>query len=52
MPDRVQFVPNIGQWFNHRKYTGTLPAQLEGCEDELDAMIRLECDVFSRRLIP
>ena len=52
MPDRVPFAPNIGQWFSYRQHTGTLPSELEGCEDELDAMMRLGCDVFTRRLGP
>ncbi len=52
VPDQVPFAPNIGQWFSHRKHTGTLPTELEGCENELDAMIRLHCDIFCRRFGP
>ncbi len=52
VPDRVPFAPNIGQWFSYHKHSGTLPPELEGCEDELDAMLRMETDIFSRRLGP
>ena len=52
VPDRVPFAPNIGQWFSHHKYSGTLPPELEGCNDELDAMLRMGTDIFSPRLGP
>lgn len=49
-PDRVPFCPNIGQWFDYHKARASLPDELEGCQDELDAMIRIGCDIFSRRI--
>lgn len=49
VPDRVPFAPNIGQWFGAHQARGTLPAELAGCADEVDAMLKLGCDVFSRR---
>ncbi len=49
-PDRVPFSPNIGQWFDFHKNNGTLPEELQNCKDELDAMLALGCDIFSRRL--
>lgn len=50
LPDRVPFSPNIGQWFDFHKRNGTLPEELQNCQDELDAMLALSCDIFSRRL--
>lgn len=50
LPDRVPFCPNIGQWFDYHKHNGTLPEELHDCQDELDAMLTLGCDIFSRRL--
>lgn len=50
LPDRVPFSPNIGQWFEFHKCNGTLPEELQNCQDELDAMLALGCDIFSRRL--
>jgi uroporphyrinogen-III decarboxylase len=49
-PDRVPFAPNIGQWFDWHRTRGSLPPELANCRDELDAMLVLGCDVFSRRL--
>lgn len=49
-PDRVPFCPNIGQWFDFHRHRGTLPEELQGCRDELEAMLALGCDIFSRRL--
>ncbi|MCZ7646297.1 MAG: hypothetical protein M5U26_13610 [Planctomycetota bacterium] len=48
-PDRAPFAPNIGQWFGAHKAKGTLPAELADCTDEVDAMKRMGCDIFSRR---
>ncbi|MEM1544804.1 MAG: uroporphyrinogen decarboxylase family protein [Candidatus Bathyarchaeia archaeon] len=50
LPDRVPFSPNIGQWFDFHRHNGTLPEELQNCKDELDAMLALGCDIFSRRL--
>jgi uroporphyrinogen-III decarboxylase len=49
-PDCVPFSPNIGQWFDYHRTRGTLPELLRDCPTELDAMKRLDCDIFSRRL--
>ncbi|MBE7463075.1 MAG: hypothetical protein HS116_06205 [Planctomycetes bacterium] len=51
-PDRVPFSPNIGQWFGAHQSRGTLPQELADCSDEVDAMLKLGCDVFSRRCGP
>lgn len=50
IPDRVPFSPNIGQWFDYHRTRGSLPELLRDCTSELDAMKRLGCDIFSRRL--
>ncbi len=50
IPDRVPFSPNIGQWFTAHKARGTLPTDLSGCENEVDAMKKMGCDIFSRRV--
>lgn len=49
-PDCVPFSPNIGQWFDWHRSRGTLPELLRDCATEFDAMVRLDCDIFSRRL--
>lgn len=48
-PIWVPFAPNFNQWFVHHKKNGTLPPEIaEG--DYLDAMIVLDCDIFSRNV--
>lgn len=50
VPDQIPFSPNIGQWFEYNKNNGTLPQDLKDCNDNLDAQLKLECDIFSRNL--
>ncbi|MFZ4694498.1 MAG: uroporphyrinogen decarboxylase family protein [Verrucomicrobiia bacterium] len=49
-PAWVPFCPNFNQWFVHHQKFGTLPPELRGCRDYLDAMKVLGCDIFSRNL--
>lgn len=49
VPDRAAFALNIGQWFGAHKARGDLPAELAGCANEVEAMKKLGCDIFSRR---
>ncbi len=39
---------NLGQWFDHHVATDTMPRELAGVGDHLDAMRLLGCDIFSR----
>lgn len=49
-PRWVPFAPNFNQWFVHHQKFGSLPPELRGCGDYLDAMKTLGCDIFSRNL--
>jgi len=49
-PGRFLYGPNIWQWFTHHRNHGTLPAELEGCTDQLDAIRWMGLDVFSRNI--
>lgn len=49
-PGRFLYAPNIWQWFTHHRNHGTLPAELAGCADQLDAIRWLGLDVFSRNI--
>lgn len=49
-PGRFLYGPNIWQWFTHNRNHGTLPAELEGCTDQLDAIRWMGLDVFSRNI--
>lgn len=49
--ERPAWVPcclNIDQWFGHRRTTGSLPTELIGCRDHIDAHARLGSDIFTR----
>jgi hypothetical protein len=39
---------NLWQWYTHHKKFGTLPTELAGSSDQVDAMRRLGCDIFTR----
>jgi hypothetical protein len=48
-----QWVPcslNFKQWFDHKVQTGSLPAKLRGVTDYIEAMRRLDCDIFTRNV--
>jgi len=47
-PAWVPFSPNFAQWFIHHQKFGTLPAELQGCGDVVDAMKAAGCDIFTR----
>ena len=49
IPDCVPFAPNIGQWFGYHKAHDSLPDELSACRDVVDAMIAMDCDIFSRQ---
>ncbi len=51
IPDRAVFAPNIWQWFEYQKLHGLLPAELEGCQSQLEVMKHLGVDIFSRNLL-
>jgi hypothetical protein len=49
-PAWIPFAPNFRQWFIHHQSHGSLPEELRGCRDYLDAMIAFDCDIFSRNI--
>jgi len=49
-PARFVFAPNYWQWFAHHKNHGILPEEIQHCEDQLDMIIYLGLDVFSRNI--
>lgn len=49
-PRWVPFALNFAQWFQHHRTFGSLPPELQNCEDYVDAMKALDCDIFSRNL--
>ena len=51
VPDRAVFAPNIWQWFDYHKLHNRLPAEIAGCESQLEVLRHLGVDVFSRNLL-
>ena len=49
-PARMVYAPNYWQWFAHNRNHKTLPAELAGCNDQLDMINRLGLSVFSRNI--
>jgi hypothetical protein len=47
-PDRVPFVPNIWQWFDVNDFNDTLPEELQGAKNAVEALRRMGADVFSK----
>ncbi len=47
-PAWVPFAPNIWQWFEHHRGRGSLPAELAGCRDHVDALMAIGAEVFTR----
>jgi len=47
-PDHVPFVPNIWQWFDVNDFNGTLPEELQGAQNAVEALKRMGADVFSK----
>ena len=50
IPRWVPFALNFAQWYEHHRRFESLPAELRGCGDYVDAMKALGCDIFSRNL--
>jgi hypothetical protein len=47
-PDRVPFVPNVWQWFDVNDFDGTLPVELQGAQNAVEALKRMGAEVFSK----
>jgi hypothetical protein len=47
-PDRIPFVPNIWQWFDVNNFNDTLPKELQGAQNAVEALKRMEAEVFSK----
>ncbi len=49
-PAWVPFTMNFHQWFTHHQQNDSLPAELRGCHDSIDALHVLDADIFSRNV--
>ena len=49
-PDHIVFSPNLWQWFAHNRNHGLLPAELAGCQNQLDVIRHLDANVCSRNV--
>ncbi len=47
-PDRFIYAPNYWQWFAHQKNHGTLPEEIQHCENLIDMVQFLGLDFFTR----
>lgn len=49
-PGRFLCAPNYWQWYAHQRNHGLLPPELRHCESQLDLILFLGLDVFSRNV--
>ena len=47
-PDRTPWSPNLNQWFYANQYNKTMPDELEGCQNPVEALQHLGGEVMTR----